>query len=252
VLFIFLYIFEPRQRDTPILPIILILLIMKMKFGAIVVAGSGKIGGHVASKNRSGAYLRTKTTPSNPNTSYQSAARGILGSLSQGWSALTDEQRLSWNNAVKDFASTDIFGDIKNPSGFNLYVKLNSNLLNAGEAIISVAPAKAEIPFGSLTAANMVVATGALTLELDGADINGANVFIYATPALSAGTSYAKNRFRLLGVAVVATGEAVLTGDYATRFGAFSLGQNIQVGYRVVADNGQVSPMQTITATITA
>jgi len=46
---------------------------MKMKFGAIVVDGRGKIGGHVASKNRGGAYLRTKVTPSNPQTGYQAA-----------------------------------------------------------------------------------------------------------------------------------------------------------------------------------
>ena len=36
---------------------------MKTKFGAIIVAGSGKINGFVASKNRAGAYLRTKVTP---------------------------------------------------------------------------------------------------------------------------------------------------------------------------------------------
>ena len=30
---------------------------MKMKWGALVVDGRGKIGGQVASKNRAGAYL---------------------------------------------------------------------------------------------------------------------------------------------------------------------------------------------------
>ena len=59
---------------------------MKLKFGAIVTDGRGKIGGHVASKNRSGAYLRTKVTPSNPNTVAQVQVRSILASLSQSWS----------------------------------------------------------------------------------------------------------------------------------------------------------------------
>jgi len=59
---------------------------MKIKFGAIVVAGSGKIGGHVASKNRGGAYLRTKVTPTNPNSPAQAGARALLASLSTGWS----------------------------------------------------------------------------------------------------------------------------------------------------------------------
>jgi hypothetical protein len=45
---------------------------MKMKFGAIVTEGRGKIGGHVASKNKSGAYLRTKVTPVNRQSVAQS------------------------------------------------------------------------------------------------------------------------------------------------------------------------------------
>ena len=95
---------------------------MKIKYGAIIVDGSGKIGGHVASKNRSGSYLRTKTTPSNPNTTAQAQARSVLASLSTGWGVLTDDQRKSWNDAVGDYAKTDIFVDFKNPSGINLYV----------------------------------------------------------------------------------------------------------------------------------
>ena len=108
---------------------------MKAQFGALVVAGSGKINGWVASRNRGGAYFRTKVTPLNPSTSAQQNARGILGSLSTQWSQLTEEQRLSFNNAVASFATTDIFGDIRNPSGINLFVKLNTNLINTGQAL---------------------------------------------------------------------------------------------------------------------
>ena len=39
-----------------------------MKFGALVVDGRNKIGGQVASKNRAGAYLRNKVTPSKKRT----------------------------------------------------------------------------------------------------------------------------------------------------------------------------------------
>lgn len=59
-------------------------------FGA--VDGRGKIGGHVASKNRSGAYARIKVTPVNPQTTFQQVARNLLTSLSQGWRALTQAQ----------------------------------------------------------------------------------------------------------------------------------------------------------------
>lgn len=93
---------------------------MKIKFGALVTDGRGKLGGHVASKNRSGNYLRTKVTPSNPQTAAQQATRAVLGSLSTAWSGLTLAQRNSFNSAVGDWSGTNIFGDIKNPTGKNL------------------------------------------------------------------------------------------------------------------------------------
>jgi len=42
---------------------------MKTLFGAIVVDGRGKLGGHVASKNRHGSYFRTKVSPSQTSKS---------------------------------------------------------------------------------------------------------------------------------------------------------------------------------------
>ena len=65
---------------------------MKIKWGAMVVDGSGKLGGHVASKNRGGSYFRTKVTPTNPNSTSQAAVRSRLTALSQAFRALTIAQ----------------------------------------------------------------------------------------------------------------------------------------------------------------
>lgn len=213
---------------------------MKIKFGSIVVAGSGKIGGHVASKNRGGAYLRTKVTPSNPNTSYQAAARSILASLSTGWSLLTEAQRLGWNSAVKDFATTDIFGDIKNPSGINLYVKLNANLIGSGQAAISDAPAKLEIPFAGFTSVVYDVSTPLNTVgTLTNSDLEGYTVLISATPKVSQGTSFVKNQFRVIRSEVV-EGNAINFGDaYIAKFGNLTVGDKFFVKFEVVLANGQ-------------
>lgn len=67
---------------------------MKLKFGAIVVDGRGKIGGHVASKNGAGAYLRTKVTPTNPQTARQSFVRALFAAITAAWSGLTASQVL--------------------------------------------------------------------------------------------------------------------------------------------------------------
>lgn len=212
---------------------------MKMKFGAIVVDGSGKIGGHVASKNRAGAYLRTKVTPINPATVYQQNARGLLGSLSTQWSGLTAAQRLSFNNAVSQFAKTDIFGDLKNPSGFNLFVKLNSNLVNSGQAQITAAPEKVEIVYEGITSTIFDVSSSLATITLAGSALDGAIVMVYATPSLSAGTSFAKNKKRFVAAVTVTASVIEFGTAYIARFGAFAAGANIQVSFRVIEATGQ-------------
>lgn len=82
---------------------------MKIKWGALVVDGRGKIGGQVASKNGAGAYMKNKVTPANPQTADQTSARALFGVISAGWSSLTAAQIAAWNGAVADWTSTNIF-----------------------------------------------------------------------------------------------------------------------------------------------
>lgn len=214
---------------------------MKLKwsgFGA--TDGRGKINGHVASKNRSGAYARTKVTPTNPQTSFQLAARNLLTSLSQAWRSLTQAQRNAWNAAVADFAKTDIFGDLRNPTGKNLYTRLNINLSNVGQALISVPP----LPSGGGS-----VIAGALTIDdTTGFDVaysgatDGHKIQVWATPGVSPGKEFLKNDYRL-----VATfdGAAVSPYDfsaaYNARFGGRTVGTRI--GVRLVSVNEDTGEM---------
>jgi len=225
---------------------------MKAQFGALVVAGSGKINGWVASRNRGGAYFRTKVTPINPSTTAQQNARGILGSLSTQWSQLTEAQRLSFNNAVADFAKTDIFGDIRNPSGINLYVKLNTNLINTGQAQISSAPAKEEFIFSPIQGLEMVEGDQSLNFTLGNALNDGAVVLLFATPTLTNGTSFVKNRLRSIGFVAVDGVDIDGSTGYTAKYGAFGLGANIVVGFRIISATGQASVFQSAKADVVA
>ncbi len=194
---------------------------MKAKFGAIVVAGSGKIGGHVASKNKSGAYFRTKVTPSNPQTLAQLGVRGDFTTVSKEWGNLTQSQRNGWNNTVASFKGTNIFGDIVTPSGFNLFVKINQNLLNINAAILSDAPqAIAPDPLTSLTA-TAVSGTGIVTLTFAPAIGANSSMVVMATAPQQPGKSFVKNLYRKVGVYDAAdVSPLAITADYAAKFGA--------------------------------
>lgn len=203
---------------------------MKAKFGAIVVAGSGKLGGHVASRNRFGAYWRTKVTPVNPDTTYQAAVRNRLTGLSQAWRSLTAAQRSSWDQAVSDFQRTDVFGDIKNPSGFNLYQRLNNNLLQAGESAIDVAPLPEAVTALVTLSVAVDVGSGGYALTFTPAIPSGDYVKLFATPGQSAGKNFVKSEYRLLQLMDNAdTSPFDFETVYEARFGTPAVGSKVFV-----------------------
>lgn len=213
---------------------------MKIKWSALVGDVRNKLNGSVASKNRYGSYFRTKTTPVNPQTSYQQAARQILGNISSSWRALTESQRRSWDAGAVNFPFTDIFGDQLTLSGQALFIKLNSNLEKIGQPRIDTAPLPQGFDEVALTSASVTLTSGsisAMELSLNLATVPaGYSLAVYATPPINPGRSFVKNQFRFLGTAVVAANDADIQSMYTDRFGAAaSAGQSIH--FRVALVN---------------
>lgn len=174
---------------------------MKVKWGALMTDGRGKIGGQVASKNRGGAYMRNKVTPVNPATTSQTTARNRLSSISQSWRSLTEAQRDAWNGAVTNFSKTDIFGDSKNPSGFTLYQRLNNNILTMGGAIITVPPTMEGTDQFSDLVLTYTSGTPSLSLAFTLVAGDDPGVKVFATAPQSAGVSFVKSEYRLINAA---------------------------------------------------
>lgn len=221
---------------------------MKIKFGSLVVDGRGKIGGHVASKNRSGNYLRTKTTPTNPQTSFQTSVRALFGSISQGWSSLTEAQRNGWRDAVDLWKRTDIFGDLKRPTGKALYQRLNQQAQVVGYSAITDAPEPSEVESSVISNAEFDIAATELTLG----NLNSSastKVQLFGTPALSAGTKFVKNKLRAFDAQDAdAFISANAYGNYIARFGTPTSSDNIYIGVKYVDDNGNATPLQVLKA----
>lgn len=212
----------------------------KIKFGMMMTDARGKLGGQVFSKNRSGAYTRTKVTPVNPQSSAQQLVRNRLTAFSQGFRSLTESQINSWNSAVQDFQTTDIFGDLKKPTGLNLYVKLNANIDQVGGTAIDTPPNIGNpdnSPMVITAASATVVGGGAVTVTFAPTPVPADNaVVIYATRPLSAGKNYVKNEFREIAVVDEAgTSPFTATTAYTNKFGAVAQGQ--KVFFRLVPIN---------------
>lgn len=204
---------------------------MKIKFGAMVVDGRGKLGGHVASKNRGGTYFRTKVSPINPQTTRQSAVRSQLTGWAQAFRSLTAAQIAAWNSAVANFTNTDIFGDVKTPSGINLYVKLNMNLEQVGGTALSDPPLPASVaPINSLT---LTADSSPQTLSLAFSPTPvpaDTDWIVEATAGVSAGKSFVKSEFRQIGIiASAATTPSNQLTNYTNKFGTLVAGQKVFV-----------------------
>lgn len=178
-------------------------------------------------RNRSGAYVRNKVTPNNPQTVAQSAARSRLAAFSEQWRGLTQAQRDAWNAAAPDFAKTNVFGDSVNPTGKNLFTQLNVNLADIGESPIVSPPVPAEISEpGALT----IVAddTPTLTLDFEGDEMQSYKIF--ATAPLSPGVGFFKNKFRLIATSSGTNAAPIdLLADYTAKFGSFTKNQKIAI-----------------------
>lgn len=208
----------------------------KIKLSALVSEMRGKLNGSVFSKNRGGAYLRTKVTPVNPATLAQGLVRATLTNLSQAWRGLTQAQRDAWNNAVSNFTGTDIFGDIRTPSGLNLYTKLNLNLANVGIAPISAPPLPGTVGYVSVLSfiADQSGSTVIATYTAIGATA-GQKIVVEATAGVSAGKNFVKSEFRVIGsVAGLAVSPVALGALYTAKYGEMTTGKKIFIRMKFV------------------
>jgi hypothetical protein len=165
-----------------------------------------------------------------------------LSNFSQAWRGLTQAERDSFNSAVADFARTDIFGDLRNPTGKNLFTLLNVNLALAGQSPISVAPNPQGVESVAITGLTVDESAPELEVAFSGTTALS-TILIWATDPLSPGVGFAKNRFRLIGtLAGNATSPEDIWTIYAARFGEPAVGSKVFVRLQSVRNaTGQTS-----------
>ena len=201
----------------------------KIKFGGPIMDARGKLAGIVFSANTHGAYIRRKVTPVNVASPAQLLVRQNFTANSQAWRNLTDDQRKGFIEQKDNFKTTDIFGDLKSPTGQNLFIKLNQNILQITETPIDAVPLPEEVRgFVSLS---LIADTGGgtFTLDFDPAIDVTVKVLIFATAPLSPGVNFVKADFRIITVLdSTDVSPKDLATEYIAKFGALP-----QVGAKV-------------------
>lgn len=224
----------------------------KIKFGLVVTDARNKLGGHVFSKNRAGAYLRTLVTPVNPRSSTQTNVRALFGQISKAWSELTEAQRNAWRSAVDSWKRTDVFGDLKRPDGKALHQRLNQQAQVVGYPKIVTPDEPSEVASAIAASATFALVNDALVITPMSTSADS-TIQLFATPQMSQGTQFVKDKLRVIYFAKGSTydnGEAF--DAYENRFGTPKVGDNIHVGIRYIDANGNATPLQTLKVSVEA
>lgn len=196
----------------------------KIKFGALVSEIRGAIGGTVFARNGSGAYARKNTAPVNPQTSAQMAVRATLGTLSNEWKSLDNQE--SWNEAAQDWTALNVFGDALRYSGQQLFLKLNASrrAFNPTATLLTAPPAQVTLTAGTTCVVSATFGSGnqVVTVDSNVGASGDDRYLVYASRPLSAGVTRISSAkpLALIGAIQLTAGTPVdISTMYNARFG---------------------------------
>ena len=160
---------------------------------------SGARGDEVASRNRSGQFLRKRVSPKNPHTAAQRRVRKYMRTFSRLWNKITGPQRAAWCTGACEVLSRPKLGKPRPLDGQKFFNKINTVLAICGREPLLEPPPRPEFgpnPVIALTATN---GPGGFALMLSLSETPTEDIMIFASPPCNAGRSYCSN-FSFIGL----------------------------------------------------
>jgi hypothetical protein len=118
----------------------------KIRLSALATDMKGKAGGSVFSTNSGGVYFRNNPSGTSSKKPSNGLRKQMFATLAQSWKQLTDDEMTAWADAGPLYPTTNAWGESRIPKGFELYMRLNMNLMAAGEPILSLPLSPRSIP----------------------------------------------------------------------------------------------------------
>ena len=188
---------------------------------------SGSIGGITHSHNRGGQYLRSRRVPVNSaGNGRKGVIRAAFGAASSAWSALTAMVQASWTSFAAQHPYVDSLGQSVILTGHQMYVAVNSQLINCGKAQSSVIPVSTSVFAAGFTAFTAEHA-GAISITPTGAGAATDFLLISASAPQSGGVGSCKTFCQIMSVAGNVVAATAITTQYKAQFGDIVAGTRI-------------------------
>ena len=227
---------------------------MLVRWGGGIVDGRGSIGGTTFSRNKSGAYARSRTKPVNPKTVLQSAIRAIVSLVSATWAAgVSAAQKAEWAVFASNVPAKNKLGEVINLSGFNQYTKSNVAAINAGLPAILDGPPIFVLPGEDPTFAIVASeATQDLAITFDAlrdwVDEDDAGLIVQMGVPQSEGVTFFDGPWRHAGVILGDGTTPPITGDPVSVPFPIVAGQQIFARAKIIRSDGRLSDWFRISA----
>lgn len=212
--------------------------------GPLAGAISGSIGGTTFSHNRWGPYMRRRAIPVTSTTQDALAAKARLTSQSQAWQTRTSQEKAAWNTWATVNPITGPLGNAQVLTGHTCYIMLNTRLIQAGQATITIPPTiPTPPPLTSLTL-SADIGVGTFDVTFEATPLGAANMLrIRAALLHSQAIEYVQNLLRVIGFSAVAQASPFDIETLVTaKFGSPQVDDKLVVLVDVVAStNGQIS-----------
>lgn len=118
----------------------------QIKYSGLVTDIKGKAGGSVFASNKQGSYFRNNKWGGGRKSTRWNNAKNRLSQLSSQWKALNAEQQAAWNAMTVNYPFYNKFKVEYTPSGYQLFMSLNGNLLAAGFPLLTIPVAPRSYP----------------------------------------------------------------------------------------------------------
>jgi len=185
-----------------------------IKYSGLVNGIKGNIAGTTFQGGKASNVVKTKRPAGSKGKLTKADAgrvynpRLVIAEVSGLWRNLSAEQRLTWSTNAVNWPAVNKFGEPYTPSGYQVFMKLNSQLNFSGVSRLSVCPMPVTVetqPAITYTYADYDV----ITMTLAAAVPTGYKMAVWATQKMTASRGVPESRFRLLGY--INAGETTLS-----------------------------------------
>lgn len=223
-----------------------------MKFTSPLLSqASGSLAGLTFSHTRGSKYVKSRTTPTNPNSQRQGIVRVAMGVLAPYWGQeLTQAQRDAWRLYAANVPSSNALGETIHLTGQQHFMRVNIVLIQIGEPILKTAPTIFDLgTFTAPTIASLVDAADEINIAFsdldDWADADDGFMIVFGGRPTSTGEQFYRGPWRFAG-AIPGEPGGVASPYTLTSAWPLTTAQIMWVKIRVMQTDGRLSPPLTL------